>query len=179
MYCSNCGAEMDPNAVVCVKCGFTHGTGKSFCSNCGTAIVEGQAMCTNCGSVLSTGASGGSIPVAPSAVVDDVIQKLNTSYILFLVAGICQIVLGFWAIYPIGFGIWNIVIAVNRKKAMEQFKQNPAGMSQTIKSWKTHMILSVVFNGLFTIIGIIGGIYDLTVISYVEKHEQELRAAGA
>lgn len=48
MYCKNCGAEIDPNAAICVKCGFSKGTGNKYCSNCGNEIQQGQVICTNC-----------------------------------------------------------------------------------------------------------------------------------
>ena len=38
MYCRNCGAEIDPNAAMCVKCGFAKGTGDKFCENCGNEL---------------------------------------------------------------------------------------------------------------------------------------------
>ena len=31
MYCRNCGAEMNENAAICVKCGVAKGTGNSYC----------------------------------------------------------------------------------------------------------------------------------------------------
>lgn len=32
MYCKNCGNQMDPDAAVCVKCGFQKGQGGQFWS---------------------------------------------------------------------------------------------------------------------------------------------------
>ncbi|MBR7132084.1 MAG: TM2 domain-containing protein [Clostridia bacterium] len=58
MFCKNCGAEIDPNAAICVKCGFNKGTGNKFCHNCGVETVEGASVCTNCGYAL------GGIPVS-------------------------------------------------------------------------------------------------------------------
>ena len=58
MYCKNCGNSMDPNAVICVKCGCAKGTGNSYCPNCGQATVPGAAACTNCGVALNAAPSG-------------------------------------------------------------------------------------------------------------------------
>lgn len=52
MFCKNCGAEIDPNAAICVKCGFSKGTGNKFCHNCGVEVIEGATVCTNCGFAL-------------------------------------------------------------------------------------------------------------------------------
>lgn len=52
MFCKNCGNEIDPNAAICVKCGFQKGTGNKYCQNCGVEVAEGAAVCTNCGYAL-------------------------------------------------------------------------------------------------------------------------------
>ena len=46
MICRNCGNQMDPQAVVCVKCGVPAGQGQNFCPNCGAATTPGAAVCT-------------------------------------------------------------------------------------------------------------------------------------
>ena len=53
MYCANCGNPMDPNAVVCVKCGVKAGYGYQYCQNCGNPTVPGATICTTCGAMLS------------------------------------------------------------------------------------------------------------------------------
>ena len=58
MYCKNCGAQMDPNAAICVQCGFAKGTGKKFCQNCGKEVAEGAAVCIACGCALATPVAG-------------------------------------------------------------------------------------------------------------------------
>lgn len=53
MICRNCGNQMDPQAVVCVKCGVPAGQGQNFCPNCGAATTPGAAVCTQCGVALA------------------------------------------------------------------------------------------------------------------------------
>lgn len=48
MFCRNCGNPMDPNAVVCVRCGCAKGTGQSYCPNCGNPTNPGDAVCPRC-----------------------------------------------------------------------------------------------------------------------------------
>lgn len=57
MFCKNCGAPMNDNASVCVKCGCQKGVGASFCPNCGNATTPGAAVCLKCGVALSDAAS--------------------------------------------------------------------------------------------------------------------------
>lgn len=178
MNCRNCGAEMDQNAAICVKCGYAKG--KSFCQNCGAPTSEGQSMCTNCGFALANASCLGSVPVTPDAALKSVMDKFNTSYIIWLVVGICQIVFGFWYVAPVIFGIWNIIAANSRKKLIQQYKYNPAGLIETVKSWENNMIVMIILNVLLgALIGIAGGIYDYTIISYVKQHEQKLAEVGA
>ena len=48
-----------------------------------------------------------------------ILQKLNTSYTIWLVVGICQIVFGFWYVTPIFFGAWNIYCAEEAGRAFQ------------------------------------------------------------
>ena len=52
MFCRNCGAQMDDNAVVCVKCGCQRGVGTNFCPNCGQQVTPNAAVCVHCGVAL-------------------------------------------------------------------------------------------------------------------------------
>lgn len=53
MFCRNCGNEMDPQAVVCVKCGVPKGSGNNFCHNCGQPTSPMAVVCTQCGVSLT------------------------------------------------------------------------------------------------------------------------------
>ena len=88
MYCKNCGNQMDPNAVICVKCGCAKGTGISYCPNCGQPTNPGAAACTSCGAALT---------VAPAA---DAKSKL--------IAGLLGIFLG-------GLGVHNFYLGYTGK----------------------------------------------------------------
>ena len=49
MICRNCGNQMDPQAVVCVKCGVPAGQGNNYCPHCGAQTAPDAAVCTQCG----------------------------------------------------------------------------------------------------------------------------------
>ena len=51
-FCKNCGTSVDPNAAVCMSCGFAKGTGQKYCANCGKEAVVGATICTACGFAL-------------------------------------------------------------------------------------------------------------------------------
>lgn len=115
-----------------------------------------------------------------SKEIKTVYEKLETSATLWKWVGILQIIFGFWYFAPILLGIWNIKNASNKKKLTAQFRANPAGMVDTIKAWKNRVIGFGVLNVfLGALIGVVGSIYDYTIIAYVERKENQLRDAGA
>ena len=57
MYCKNCGAEINENAVACMTCGYAKGVGEKFCYNCGHEVNPGAVICTNCGASVKMAAA--------------------------------------------------------------------------------------------------------------------------
>ncbi len=49
MFCRNCGAPLNEEQAVCLKCGVAVGTGKSFCPSCGGEVNEEAVFCVKCG----------------------------------------------------------------------------------------------------------------------------------
>lgn len=58
MFCKNCGTEIDPNAAICVACGYQKGTGNKFCQNCGEAVAANASVCTKCGFAIAPQING-------------------------------------------------------------------------------------------------------------------------
>ena len=52
MYCKNCGAPIEENAAVCLKCGVLAGDGNRFCANCGAEPDPLAVVCVKCGNAL-------------------------------------------------------------------------------------------------------------------------------
>lgn len=65
MYCTNCGNQVDANAVACLNCGANPRAQRKYCGNCGSLAGEQAVVCTNCGVALSAGSLGGSRTMAP------------------------------------------------------------------------------------------------------------------
>lgn len=86
MYCKHCGNQMDPVAVVCVRCGAAKGVGTNYCANCGANTTSGAAVCTQCGA-----------PTNYFAPVTGSMQKSK------ITAGLLGIFLG-------GFGVHNFYL---------------------------------------------------------------------
>ncbi|MBE5928970.1 MAG: TM2 domain-containing protein [Lachnospiraceae bacterium] len=109
MYCKNCGNIMDPNAVVCVKCGVQKGNGANFCPNCGNSTLPNAAVCLNCGTNLGQTVPGGE---QKSKLVAGLLGiflgglGIHNFYLGFTGKAIAQIVLSFC--FGIG-AIWGLV----------------------------------------------------------------------
>lgn len=88
MYCRHCGNLMDPQAVVCVRCGCPKGQGVNHCRNCNAFTNQYSVICTQCGVSLEN--------------IDMANQKSK------LVAGLLGIFLG-------SFGIHNFYLGYTGK----------------------------------------------------------------
>ena len=96
MYCRNCGAELNENQMVCLKCGVMSGTGKSFCPNCGNAVSPEAVVCVNCGISLANASGTGASNVNPDAARQIKKRDLVKAIILSIVT--CGIYSIFWFI---------------------------------------------------------------------------------
>lgn len=87
MFCKNCGNPIDPNAAICVKCGFQKGTGQNYCENCGQTLNPGASVCTACGAAVN----------GANAVVGEQKSKLVAVLLAFFLGsiGIHDFYLGF------------------------------------------------------------------------------------
>ncbi len=99
MYCRNCGAAMDPNAVVCIKCGVPKGSGRNYCMNCGAQTAPEAVVCVKCGVSL-----GSPNTTPPAAAVSGQKSKIA--------AGILGIFLG-------GLGIHNFYLGYTGKAVLQ------------------------------------------------------------
>ena len=118
MFCKNCGAEMDSNAAVCLKCGFAAKTGNKFCGNCGAEVAPGQAICVKCGFPIT---NSGSIPgtADKSKMAAGLLGiflgslGIHNFYLGYTKRALIQLlvsVLGsFLVVPPIAMGIWGLV----------------------------------------------------------------------
>ena len=93
MYCKNCGAEINENAVACMSCGFAKGNGDKFCANCGQPVNPGAAICTSCGAAVK----------AAVAANGEQKSKLTAVLLAFFLGGI-----GIHDFY-LGYTKWGII----------------------------------------------------------------------
>ena len=109
MFCKNCGAQTDPNAAVCLRCGVKMGMGDRFCQNCGAQTLPGAAVCTHCGVALNNVPPGAK---QKSKLVAGLLGILlgglgvHNFYLGYIGKGIAQICLSFC--FGIGY-IWGLI----------------------------------------------------------------------
>ena len=115
MFCKNCGREIDPQAAICIGCGFKNGDGNKFCSHCGKPVAEGAEVCLSCG--FSTRPVN-TQPVAPANAKSKLTAGLlalflggigiHNFYLGFTGKGIAQILLSCTGISS----IWALIEAI-------------------------------------------------------------------
>ena len=98
MYCRTCGAEMNENQAVCLKCGVEAGKGKAYCPNCGNSVLEEAVVCVKCGISLKDNKFSNKNEVENPFAEPDVknipIRSIVTAIILSLVT--CGIYSIYW-----------------------------------------------------------------------------------
>lgn len=116
MYCRNCGAEMDPNAAVCVNCGVPAGKGEAYCQNCGQQTYQGASVCTHCGAALNKPVLGPQKSKLAAGLLGILLGGLgiHNFYLGYTTKGIIQLLL---TLLTCGFGgiissIWGLIEGV-------------------------------------------------------------------
>lgn len=116
MYCRNCGAEMDPNAAVCVNCGVPAGKGEAYCQNCGQQTYQGASVCTHCGAALNRPVFGPQKSKLAAGLLGILLGSLgiHNFYLGYTTKGIIQLLL---TLLTCGFGaivssIWGLIEGV-------------------------------------------------------------------
>lgn len=116
-------------------------------------------------------------------VVKDVLRMMNFDGIFWIVLASLQIILGIplilffgYGIPMIGCGIWNIYAATRTLRNVKVFRQHP---SLIFPHWRDSINTILITIGvnffLGGFIGVLAGLYDLMVRSYVMKHEADLK----
>lgn len=113
MYCKNCGSPMDPNAVVCVRCGVARGTGYAYCYNCGRPMVMGAVVCTNCGAAAAPVVSAGSKSKLTAGLLGIFLGSLGVHnfYLGFTGKALAQLLISVLSCGTLAVvsGIWGLV----------------------------------------------------------------------
>ena len=166
MYCTKCGKEIDNDAGFCIQCGARVG---SVATNANDYQPEFTTWQYNSGSSIDVGVTG------------FVLNKMQTSYALFMAIGISQILIGFgtmcygYGFFALGMGICNIVLASKEKKKATHFKDYPEEIYPYFERKKVELIVLLALNiFLGAVVGVVCIVYELTIRSYVMKHKAEL-----
>ena len=113
MYCKNCGSSMDPNAVVCVRCGVARGTGYAYCYNCGRPMVMGAVVGTNCGAAAAPVVSAGSKSKLTAGLLGIFLGSLGVHnfYLGFTGKALAQLLISVLSCGTLAVvsGIWGLV----------------------------------------------------------------------
>lgn len=149
-FCTNCGNEVDENAVVCVKCG---------CANPGASTQNAQAGYTS---------------FASASIVDTITQRIKINGIIWIVIAGIQILTGFslgWNWFIVG--ALNLISSIQDLNYSKAFPNNPVGIVAKMKPLVGAIIVLIYNLVIGGIIGVAGSIYYLIAVrGYVLENEQ-------
>ena len=127
-FCTNCGTEVDVNAVTCTNCGVTLSASSNtqqqksptkFCTNCGSEIDINAVVCPNCGVSTYSGSISQEKSTAVAIILNfflpglgHIYAGLTTRGLTFLILYIVSAILVFLIVgivLMIAVWIWALV----------------------------------------------------------------------
>lgn len=120
-FCKNCGeAYVTDEAVVCVKCGASKGTGVNYCHHCGKPVTPDSQVCMTCGVATKTAAVGAKSKIVAGLLgiflgsfgVHNFYLGYTTKAVTQLVCTILGFILcciGIGAFVVMGISIWGLI----------------------------------------------------------------------
>lgn len=150
-YCTNCGAELEKEAVFCKECGARI---KQF----GNETQEEQLK-------FQMG----------MRVVENICAKEWISFWIWIVIACIQVLIGFTLTSAWGAALWNFFVCASIYQYIKKIQAYPVGIYTHYSDSLFSIILFIGIN-LFAggVIGIVGCIYDLTIRSYVMGNKEVL-----
>ena len=151
-FCPNCGNQVDPKAVICVKCG---------CALPQTGYN-------------SYGNSYHNPGVTAPSVVTTISQRLKTNSIIWIVIAAIQLLLGLcgaWGCLIIG--ALNLISAIQDIKYSKSILQQPTGIVDRVKPL-AGAVITLIYNLLIGgIVGVVGSIYYFVAVrGYVMENQE-------
>lgn len=149
-----------------------------FCSNCGNEVNENAVVCLKCGCAIPHMATI-PIP-QPYSVVDEISKRIRINATIWLVIAVLQILIGIAInALVLLVGILNLVSSIQDVNYIQVFSKNPAGIVPKVKPLASP-IITLIYNLLIGGgIGVVGSIYWFVGIrGYVLENEQALLEMG-
>lgn len=160
-----------------------------FCEQCGAEIIQGAVYCSNCGNKIDY-----AIPENRDTetyewqglfqngihVIHKISSKEKISTGIWVGIACVQALLGFIFHFAWLAALWNFLACFMNYRFIKKMNVYPVGVythyNDLLFSIISTMIFNIVVGG---IIGVIGGIYDLTIRSYAMQNKEALLCVDA
>ena len=155
-----------------------------FCEQCGAEIIQGSAYCNNCGNKIDYANSGNrdigtydwqGLFQRGMYVIHKISTKEKISTGIWLGIACIQVLLGFAFYFAWVAAVWNFLVCFLNYRFIKKMDGHPVGIYTHYNDALFSIISTMIFNFIVGgAIGVIGGIYDLTIRSYAMQNKEAL-----
>ena len=152
-----------------------------FCSNCGAPLNNNQRFCANCGTPAGQTSKQSSVSQVNPYLVELAHREKVSASIWIVVACIqilAAILVSGTAMIVLICGLWNLYAGYSGIQQSKKILTNWPDLVNTYEKSRNQIIFNILLNAVIGgIIGVIGGIYDMSTRNYVLEHRNEFNAA--
>lgn len=156
-----------------------------FCKDCGAPLVRGAVFCANCGSKIdyeSVGNYGNSTNYEwqkafqiGNHIVQNIITREKISTWIWVGIACIQVLIGFVVPSTWLVAAWNFFACYSNYRFIKKIQVYPVGIYTHYNDLLFSIILFIGINLVAGgAIGVLGGIYDLTIRSYAMQNKEAL-----
>ena len=152
-----------------------------FCPNCGAPLNGNERFCANCGAPAGQMSNPTSVHQV-NPFLAELAHREKVSASIWIVVACIQILAAILvsgtAMIVLICGLWNLYAGYSGIQQSKKILTDWPDLVSTYEKSRNQIIFNILLNAVIGgIIGVIGGIYDMSTRNYVLEHRNEFNAA--
>ena len=152
-----------------------------FCPNCGAPLTGNERFCANCGAPAGQTSNPSSVH-QENPFLAELAHREKVSASIWIVVACIQILAAILvsgtAMIVLICGLWNLYAGYSGIQQSKRILTSWPGLVMTYEKSRNQIIFNILLNVVIGgIIGVIGGIYDMSTRNYVLEHRTGFNAA--